>query len=83
MKSIVVGASCMALDVWGVYGLPAVRAGDILMVENCGAYSLSRSSQFITPRPAVVWKSIDGTISLARRAETPEDITGLDISGGR
>jgi len=83
VKSIVAGASCMARDVWGDYDLPAVRAGDILVVENCGAYSLSRSSQFITPRPAVVWISIDGIISLARRAETPEDITRLDISGGR
>ena len=78
IESVVVGSSCTGHDVFGTYQLPELREGHILVVKDCGAYALSRSSQFIFPRPAVVWVDEKGAMSLARRAETADDLTRLD-----
>ena len=80
IDTIVGGASCMARDVLGRFQLPVLNEGDILVVKNCGAYVLARSSQFIFPRPATVWvDSSLGAVSLARKAETPDDLMRLDV----
>jgi diaminopimelate decarboxylase len=44
---------------FGAY-LPPVRAGDILVVTNVGAYNFSQSMQFKRPRPAAVMISKGG-----------------------
>lgn len=33
--------------------LPVIKAGDLLVIEDCGAYTMSRSSQFTTMRPPI------------------------------
>ena len=80
IDTIIGGASCMARDVLGRFQLPGLNEGDILVVKNCGAYVLARSSQFIFPRPATVWvDSSREAVSLARKAETSDDLVRLDV----
>src|SRR3989338_11593178 len=76
--TFIYGASCTVMDSLHVGELPVLRRGDVLLLMSCGAYSISRSAQFIYPRPAVVWITADDTHSLARKSETPEDLTRLD-----
>ena len=78
VMSIVAGASCMGRDVFGNYFLPKLQEGDVLIIKNCGAYSISTSSQFMYPRPAVIWVDKNKHISVARHAETFDDLTRLD-----
>ena len=72
------GPLCMNIDCiqFGAY-LPPVRAGDILVVTNVGAYNFSQSMQFIRPRPAAVMISKGGAEYL-RLPETTEYICQLD-----
>lgn len=72
------GPLCMNIDCIqvGTY-LPPVRAGDILVITNVGAYNLSQSLQFIRPRPAVVMITKDG-VEYLRLPETTEYICQLD-----
>ena len=61
--------------------LPAgTGVGDVLALLNTGAYALDQSSQYNgRPRPAVVMVKESGEVSLARRAETYEDLYSLDV----
>ena len=78
-ETVVVGASCIGRgDVFGTHMLPTMKRGDVLVVQDCGAYSLSRSSQFIYPRPPVLWRSVAGEISIVRERESFDDLTRLD-----
>lgn len=79
VDTIIAGSSCMAKDVYGRYQLPKLHEKDVLVIKNCGAYSISQTSQFIFPRPAVVWIDMDGKASLARQAERWEDMVRLDL----
>ena len=64
------GPMCTNIDCRQVgASLPPLRAGDLLMVKNVGAYNISQSMQFIQPRPAVVMVG-DGGVEVLRRAET-------------
>jgi diaminopimelate decarboxylase len=54
--------------------LPKVREGDILSIFGCGAYSLSRSNQFLYPRPAAVLLGADGKVKVIRERENYEDV---------
>ena len=58
--------------------LPRVREGDIIAVLNCGAYSLSSSTQFLYPRPAAVLVDQQCTVHLIREKETFEDVLRKD-----
>lgn len=49
----VYGATCMEIDVLGEIS-PGIRPGDLVVVENVGAYSLVLSPEFIVPRAGVV-----------------------------
>jgi diaminopimelate decarboxylase len=72
------GPLCMQIDCLqdGTY-LPPVRAGDLLVIRNVGAYNFSMSTQFIRPRPAVVMVT-KGGVEYLRARETTEYITQLD-----
>ncbi len=59
--------------------LPAVSAGDIIAVADCGAYCIPMSSNYNAYfRPAVVLVR-DGKARLIRRRETLEDLTRCDL----
>jgi hypothetical protein len=58
--------------------LPALKAGDLLVVRHVGAYNLSQSMQFIHGRPAVVLVDAQGGRHLVREAETPAYWRELD-----
>ncbi|MFH1467105.1 MAG: hypothetical protein ABIO70_22165 [Pseudomonadota bacterium] len=58
--------------------LPTLREGDVLAVMNSGAYFTSTATNFGGPRPGVVLLEHDGA-RLVRRAETPEDLTRVDL----
>ena len=53
--------------------LPPVRAGDVLVIEEAGAYTLSQSSEFTAPRPAVVLLGPNGP-EVVRRREDWRDV---------
>ena len=65
----------VAVKAW----LPKVGEGDILAVLDCGAYSLSSSTQFLYPRPAAVMVGSGGGVRLIRVRETFEDVVGKDV----
>ena len=55
--------------------LPEVEPGDIIVVENAGAYGYTMSNNYnSTVRPAEVLVGEGGEISLIRRRETEMDI---------
>ncbi len=59
--------------------LPPLKAGDILALPVCGAYSLPTASNYNgAPRPAVVMVK-GGESHLIRRRETYEDLIQYDI----
>lgn len=64
----------IAIKTW----LPKVREGDILAVLDCGAYSLSSSTQFLYPRPPAVLVNSRGETCLIREKESFEDVTAKD-----
>jgi len=58
--------------------LPKVRERDIIAVLDCGAYTLSSSTQFLYPRPAAVLINQKGKVRLIREKETFEDVYRKD-----
>lgn len=60
--------------------LPGVKEGDILAVLDCGAYTLSSSTQFLYPRPPAVLVDSDGRVCIIREGETFEDVLAKDRS---
>ena len=80
INSYVVGNSCLTDDfvAWEI-SLPKMAAGDILIFYNTGAYTISRSEQFIHPRPAVILIEEGGEVKCIRRREMFEDMMALDI----
>ena len=58
--------------------LPKVSEGDILAFFDCGAYTLSRSNQFLHARPAAVLLDSKGDVKVIREKETPEDVLYKD-----
>ncbi len=74
----VFGPLCMQIDVIRrEVMLPSVQTGDILTIKNVGAYNFSQSMAFIYPRPAVVLVNQE-SVELLRRAETFDDLKGLE-----
>ncbi|MDP2863173.1 MAG: alanine racemase [Desulfobacterales bacterium] len=74
----VFGPLCMQIDVVrrGA-SLPAPKPGDIITIKNVGAYNFSQSMHFIFLKPAVILLG-SGGIDVLRRAETYEDVKGLE-----
>lgn len=58
--------------------LPKVQEGDILVVLDSGAYSLSQSTQFLYPRPAAILIDLDGKPVVIRKKEDYEDLLKMD-----
>jgi diaminopimelate decarboxylase len=58
--------------------IPQVDEDDIIAVFDCGAYSLSSSTQFLYPRPTVVLVNSEGKVKVIREKETFEDVLGKD-----
>lgn len=58
--------------------LPQVEENDVIAVLDCGAYSLSSSTQFLYPRPAAVLISSRGKVKVIREKETFEDVLHKD-----
>ena len=54
--------------------LPEVCEGDILAILCCGAYTLSRSNQFLYPRPAALLVGSNSEVRVIRERETFEDV---------
>ncbi len=72
------GPLCMNIDVLQQrVALPPLRAGDILIIKNVGAYNFTQSTQFIQPRPAIVLIN-EGEVELIRAAENMEYIKQLE-----
>jgi diaminopimelate decarboxylase len=51
-----------------------VQENDIVVVTDCGAYSLSSSTQFLYPRPAAVLITSNGKTEVIRERETFDDV---------
>jgi len=59
--------------------LPKVKEGDVIAVLDCGAYSLSSSTQFLYPRPSAVLVNSEGKVQVIREKETYDDVIGKDV----
>lgn len=59
--------------------LPKIDEGDIIAVFDCGAYTLSKSNQFLYPRPAAIMLNSRKEVKVIREKETNEDILRKDI----
>jgi diaminopimelate decarboxylase len=77
-----VGPLCMQVDVIREsVELPALRAGDLLVIRDVGAYNFSQSMQFIYLRPNYVLAHPGGVEVIRRREQdeyvrTPERLPG-------
>jgi diaminopimelate decarboxylase len=58
--------------------VPRIEENDIVAVFDCGAYSLSSSTQFLYPRPAAVLINSQGKVRVIREKETFEDVVAKD-----
>jgi diaminopimelate decarboxylase len=77
-KCTLYGNLCMARDVIGrSYFGSGIEEGDIILVKNIGAYSVSESTQFMGPKAKVV--SIGRTAKLVRKEEDFRYRYGRDI----
>lgn len=71
--AIIAGDTCLEFDYIKKGFSGAVLPGDIIVFENCGAYSLSASRQFIVPR-LPVYNADNGLLIM--RGETSADMLG-------
>lgn len=71
--TIIYGPLCLQTDIIGKCELPGLKAGDLLVVKNVGAYNIPQSSTFIFPRPPVVLIE-EGKPRIIKRAETIDDV---------
>ena len=55
--------------------LPVLKPGDLLVICDAGAYSISRASRYAGLTPAVHLLQSDGTVRQTRRAENLSDLT--------
>lgn len=73
----VYGCLCMNIDVIREEAsLPALRAGEAVVIHPVGAYNITQAMQFITYRPAVVMIDPDRGVHVIRRREVLEDVQG-------
>ncbi|NRQ35465.1 hypothetical protein HII36_27075 [Nonomuraea sp. NN258] len=58
------GPICESADSFGLHDLPPLRRGDLVAIENAGAYAASLSSRYNgRPKPALVFIEPDGTFT--------------------
>lgn len=76
----VVGSTCMEDDHLATEYDESIRVGDIVVVENVGAYSMSLNSRFIWAEPTVVAFDRDrGLTSVLRRPTRPDEALELEL----
>ncbi|QFU82852.1 diaminopimelate decarboxylase [Natronorubrum aibiense] len=75
----IAGPICESGDVFATdRTLPASERGDVIAIGNAGAYGYEMANQYNSrPRPASVVTE-DGTVRLARRRETIDDVTRVE-----
>ncbi|MHA7630509.1 diaminopimelate decarboxylase family protein [Corallococcus sp. M7] len=74
------GPTCSPLDrLRTEIELPRLQVGDTLAVMDAGAYLVSFSNSFCFPQPGIVILD-EGRATLARRAETYEDMIDRDLA---
>ena len=75
----VYGPLCMQIDILrDNVPLPELGVGDLIVIDNVGAYCITQSMQFIQPRPAVVFLDDKGKTSVIRKRENWRDVFRLD-----
>ncbi|MDX2226564.1 MAG: alanine racemase [Verrucomicrobiae bacterium] len=75
----VYGCLCMNIDVIREQApLPALSAGDQIVLHPVGAYNFTQSMQFIAYRPAVVMIGTDGRAHVIRRRENLDYVQELE-----
>lgn len=76
-QTTIYGSSCVEID-WLAKGIfSPMTDGDNIVFYNAGAYNISQSNQFISPRPAVIMIN-NLTIRVLRCRERFEDLIRLD-----
>ena len=79
-KTVVYGPLCMNIDVIREDApLPALNAGQQIVIHPVGAYNITQSMQFITYRPRVVMIGSDGQVDVIRDRETLESVEALEL----
>jgi diaminopimelate decarboxylase len=74
MPASIFGPLCMPDDRLAErVALPPLCPGDVLVIGEAGAYTLTQSTEFAAPRPAVVLLGPDGP-EIVRRRETWRDV---------
>ncbi|MCA9002111.1 MAG: hypothetical protein KDB61_09320, partial [Planctomycetes bacterium] len=74
----IVGPLCMQIDVVRKQvNLPALRAGDRLVIQDVGAYNFSQSMQFIYMRPNYVMVHASG-VDVVRAEESDAYVRQLE-----
>lgn len=68
------GATCMEIDIMHSGLHTALSVGDDLVFMNTGAYTVVLQPPFILPAPAIITVHADLRTTLARRAETLDDL---------
>jgi diaminopimelate decarboxylase len=64
------GPICESTDTFGIHQLPALRRGDVIAIENAGAYAASFTSRYNgRPAPAEVLLWPDGSLESSPRPE--------------
>jgi diaminopimelate decarboxylase len=59
--------------------LPLIEEGDVLAIFDCGAYSLTNSTQLLYPRPAAVMINSKSEVKKIRDRETCDNVIYKDI----
>ncbi len=78
-ETAIYGPLCMNIDVVRPsIRLPALDAGDHLLIHPVGAYNVTQWMQFIRMRPAVVLVTEEGEAEIIRQAETLETVKSLE-----
>ncbi len=79
MPTTVYGCLCMNIDVIREEApLPALAAGDHVVLHPVGAYNITQSMQFIAYRPAVVMIGLDGAVHVIRHGEDLDYVQQLE-----
>lgn len=74
------GSSLNTLDVIDFRRrLPALSEGDLLVLCDAGAYSISRAARYAGLSPAVYLVLADGSLRMIRRAENLSDLTSTMV----
>lgn len=55
---------------------PEIKPGDLMVVLDAGAYSISRANRFTTLNPPIYMIEENGNIEVVRREETYKDVLG-------